>query len=708
MNLRHALALYVFICIALCNVLHAQNVDIPDHNLRRVIKEALNLAGDVPITRADMRRLTRFEVRGQQIEDLSGLEHAVNITLIDLGENNIRDLSPLAALTRLEYAELRKTPISDLSPLANLVQLHTLFAWSCQISDISPLANLTQLIHLDLSINRIDDIGPLANLTRLSELSLTKNKIVDVSPLANLTQLTYLALSHNWIGDIGPLANLTQLTHLNLSMNTIVDIRPLANLTRLSELVINENKIVNVAPLSGLTNLEVLYIDDNRIGDHSPLDVLPLVKFEYDQVCEMPPLPLADRIGNRTYPSIYSFWGQIVNRPDLSPNENLAMHDLTCCTEHQLRYTATPDGMKMSGRLDAAIRQRDEWIALNPSMIFIVDIRMRDTWTWQFSDQYPQDSPYWIRDAQGEVVMVADKLALLDFTHPEVQDIIVEHAIAVSKCGLFDGVFFDWWHDGGTVLAGYRTNEAEQRARDNIIRRIRAQTRPDFLMMGNTNDRIIPRTGQYFNGSYMENGGSSPNGRYALEWLEHNLRSPQINALQGNSLLAEPPDSPRNLQRMRLATTLSLTHSNGYVVFVIGSGDDRYWYDFWDADLGHPVGEKSQLYDDDIPGLYSREFTNGWAVYNESGAPQIITLPEEVQGVANGLVNTEHALPNLDGEMYLRIKPKNPADVNGDSVVNILDLTIVAQAFGTDNLKADVNGDGVVNVFDLVFVANRF
>ena len=210
------------------------------------------------------------------------------------------------------------------------------------------------------------------------------------------------------------------------------------------------------------------------------------------------------------------------------------------------------------------------------------------------------------------------------------------------------------------------------------------------------------------NGSFMENGGSSPRAEDSLQWLENNLRSPQINALQGNSLPTEAPDSPNNLQRMRAVTTLSLTHSNGYSLFVIGNGDVHYWYDFWDADLGQPVGPKAQLYDEDIPRLYIREFTNGWAVYNHSGAPQVITLPERVQGVTSGLVNTEHALPNLDGEMYLRVKPTNPADVNGDGVVNILDLTIVAQGFGTDSLKGDVNGDGLVNILDLVFVANQF
>ena len=68
-------------------------------------------------------------------------------------------------------------------------------------------------------------------------------------------------------------------------------------------------------------------------------------------------------------------------------------------------------------------------------------------------------------------------------------------------------------------------------------------------------------------------------------------------------------------------------------------------------------------------------------MYNHSGAPQVITLPEEVQGVASGLVNVEHALPNLDGEMYLRVTPKNPADVNGDGVVNVFYLVFVANQF---------------------------
>ena len=642
MNLRWKITLSLLLYIVPCSTAFAQIVDIPDPNLRAAVRETLNLPSGNSITRANILRLEKLKAPWAGIASLQGLEAATNLEYLDIGGN----------------------PISDLAPLATLVQLHTLYVWHAELSDITPVAKLTRLKYLDLSVNRIVDISALANLTELMELSLGKNYIRDINPLANMTKLKYLN--------------------------------------------VYKNKITDVSPLSGLNNLESLYISQNKTADYSALNGLSLVNFEYDSICEMPSLPLIDRLANRTYPSIWAGYGYIVNRPDLLSDEaygeNIAMHDLILSGHFGLVFIDTLDGIKMGGILEDATRQRDELLALNPNMIIIAEVRMRDA----IFGHFPEDSPYWIRDNQGEIVMVTDEHSLIDFTHPEVQDIIVGQAVAVSKCGLFDGVNFDHWRDNAPSLDGYRTNEAEQRARDNIIRRIRAQMRPDFLIMGNTNDRIIARTGQYLNGGFMEGAGDSPHVDETLQWLENNLRSPQINALQGESLLSEAPDSPNNLQRMRAVTTLSLTHSNGYSLFVIGSGEEHYWYDFWDADLGRPVGPKSQLYDEDIPGLYIREFTNGWAVYNHSGESQEITLPELVTGVASGEESTTHVLPNIDGEMYLRVKPKNPADVNGDGVVNIFDLTIVAQGFGTESLEGDINGDGVVNVFDLVFVADQF
>lgn len=47
-------------------------------------------------------------------------------------------------------------------------------------------------------------------------------------------------------------------------------------------------------------------------------------------------------------------------------------------------------------------------------------------------------------------------------------------------------------------------------------------------------------------------------------------------------------------------------------------------------------------------------------------------------------------------------------DLNGDGVVNILDLTLVGQRLGQAHETADVNNDGTVNILDLVAVAQHF
>ena len=685
------------------------------------------------------------------IDDISPLAQLTQLRRLDLDRNLIVDIRPLAGLTGLTSLDIRYNQIEDLSPLSNLMHLTALHLGGNPIEDIGPLSNLTQLTFLHLNDNRllknidslasfaqlrvvhldrnaIVDISPLAGLTALTSLDIRYNQIEDLNRLANLTQLTRLLLNNNKIVDVSPLAHLTQLTELHLGGNQIEDISPLANLTQLTQLWLDHNKIKDVRPLANLTRLEILDIRWNSISEHSPLDGLSLDDFRYDETCELPPqLPLQPRLEKQQYPFLFQAWGgEISNWPDLSYIERLALHDLWMSgPQFGLSFQKLVDRHVIRGGIDDAIRQRDELLALNPNMIFLVDIRLIEHW----EDEKPEDWPHWVRDTNGNRVSQYPGAYMVDFSHPEVQDRIVQQAVAVSNCGLYDGIFFDYWHDAGSNLADYIGLEAEQRARLAIIRRIRDETRSDLLIMGNTNVGDMPITGSYMNGSFMETPvPGNLNQNHAVYWLNRThdslqslqatLREPHINGIRGKAISTEPPDSRDNRRWMRAITTLSLTRSNGYFVYSHVPHHKHYWYTFWDADLGRPVGEKGQLYKDrsnertasaiEIPGLYMREFTNGWAVYNHSGEPQAVTLPEEVQGVSSGWVGTQHVLPDLDGEIYLRIKPPNPADVNGDGVVNILDLTIVAQALGTDSKKGDVNGDGLVNIVDLVFVANQF
>ena len=439
----------------------------------------------------------------------------------------------------------------------------------------------------------------------------------------------------------------------------------------------------------------------------------------------MPPLPLQPRLDNRTFPSVFTAWGgigwsSVINQPHLTDLEQMSQHDLYfCCLMHAQRWKKVGDTWTIVNYADWSddpTSVRDAYIAENPNMIFLAAF----DWLFTDLDTYPSDSPYWVRDPNGDIVMDYG-VGTVDITHPDVQQEIIQKAVAIDKCGLYDGVFFDFWGEYGHSPTNVDGMVA-------IVKGIRANTREEFLIMGNSNDRTAPRTGPYINGLFMETaipyGKSKHGGADAVEtglrqiettlrWGAEHLRPPHIIGLEGVGFTddGEPLDSPRNLRWMRALTTLSLTFSDGYVLYITRFLDGQhmhwhYWYDFWDVDLGRPVGEKSQLYEARA-GLYIREYTNGWAVYNHSGAAQVVTLPEEVRSATSGLSHTEHAVLNLDGDIFLRVPPVIPGDINGDGLVNILDLTIVAHAIGTNDRQADVNADGVVNVFDLVFVANR-
>ena len=197
-----------------------QIVDIPDPNLRDAINATRGNPPDTPISVADMLVLTIFFAFHGNISDLTGIEHATNLTFLSLDSTLVAE-------------DFIKNSVSDLSPLAGLTDLTWLLLPDNSISDISAIAGLTNLEVLDLAGNSISDISPLTGLTNLIALGLYNNSISDISPLAGLTNLTLLWLNDNSISDISPLAGLTQLTHLRLDNNSISDISSLVENTGL-------------------------------------------------------------------------------------------------------------------------------------------------------------------------------------------------------------------------------------------------------------------------------------------------------------------------------------------------------------------------------------------------------------------------------------------------------------------------------------------
>ena len=629
-------------------------VEIPDPNLKQLVREALSLPEAVPLTQQQMLRLTELDAGGDRgITNLTGLEYTTNIRFLGLHNNPIVDISPLVHLTKLERVHL----------------------WRCHIVDLSPLRNLKDLRAVFLGYNRISDISPLAELTNLTYLHLQSNQIVDFSPLANLV------------------------------------------------------------------NLRELWIDNNFGIDIGPLQGLNLTDFRYDEVCDIEPLlPLVkERIENRSFPSVFHAWDGVVGLDHLTREQRDVLHDLHFNSRFELNWDTTlaePTygvATQRAGYLERAREIREQRLAQNANMIFLPDVRI---YHHDRPEAFPPDSDFWLRDTSGEIIRNANNEYLINFLNPEVQELLIKRIIALERCGFYDGVFLDGFNANFTGFLGRWdypvTNEEIIQVMLNILREVRSQVREDFLILVNTNRTKATRFAEYVNGTFMETisdylggnpGGYTHGGLYEIEdtltWSEEHFRSPQINCLEGWGIPTEPPDSPDNRRWVRVFTTMSLTHSNGYVMYTTGTGSipgpdpdavwpwgpghEHFWYPFWDADLGRPIGPKAQLYQNN-PGLFIREFTNGWAVYNRSGSAQEISLAENATGVASGQAGTTHQLADLDGEIYLT--SKSFADVNGDGKVNVLDLIQVANSLGKS--APDPNGDGVVNILDLVFVARQF
>ena len=598
----------------------AQGVEIPDPNLREAIRQTLELADDIPITKAIMENLTELTAWSKNIQDLTGLEHA------------------------------------------------------------------TYLNHLAIRYNKIQDLRPIANLIHLRGLLLTENPISDLTPLSNLINLRSLALD-------------------------------------------GCQHITDISPLQNLVNLRKLFIQRTPINDFTPIQHLfsNLIEFEYDQVCDIPAqLPSArDRIESRSFPSVFQPWANIVNLEHLTWEQRNVLHDLHWSVDFGTVWdtttTETHLGNATSLAVDSAEAQdiRRRRLAQNPNMIFLRGFPIVTA-----NDSYlPPDSIFWLRDANDEIVRTHDGTPIVNVLKPETQDLLVKRIIAYDRCGVLDGVEIDNIGTSGLKWKPYYprdvTAEDIDQALLNIFRSVRQHVRDDFLIIINTNWSKPIHYGEYLNGIFMETGRDYPGGysrdwiielEDTLSWAEKNLREPRINCFEAEGIPTEDGDSPNNLRWMRLFTTMSLTFSDGYVLYTISFRADRndnhhdhLWHDFWDANLGRPIGDKGQLYQN-IDGLFIREFTNGWAVYNRSGKEQTITLPRSSIGASSNKQDITHLLPDLDGEIYLRVG--KPFDLNRDGTINILDLILVSQHFGTTD--GDINGDGTTNILDLTVIARQF
>jgi len=114
-----------------------------------------------------------------KIQNINGMENAIDVEYLLLYGNRIQDITPLKKLEKLILLSLDDNDLEDLSPLDSLEYLKYLYLYRNRIEDLTPLKNFKELKELDLFDNRISDISSLSELKNLRFLDLSWNNLND-------------------------------------------------------------------------------------------------------------------------------------------------------------------------------------------------------------------------------------------------------------------------------------------------------------------------------------------------------------------------------------------------------------------------------------------------------------------------------------------------------------------------------------------------
>ena len=210
-----------------------------DENLEALIREELEIE-ERDITSIDMQELYFLTINDISVEDLTGLEYAINLTEFSLMRESVESLEPIRNLTNLERFIIRYSEIENLPITFNeQVNLKHISIVGTIIEDATFVTNMTNLDHVTMTDAGIKDISAMENLINIEQLNLRGNEIEYIDSLSNMHALKYLNLQSNQISNVEPLEGLESLYDVVLSFNNVYNLKPLEELPSLGVLVIH-------------------------------------------------------------------------------------------------------------------------------------------------------------------------------------------------------------------------------------------------------------------------------------------------------------------------------------------------------------------------------------------------------------------------------------------------------------------------------------
>ncbi len=140
-------------------------VELSDE-LQAHVNRVLKRPAATPVTEADLAGLTSLNMSGDEdLDDLSGLEHATGLVWLWLSETSVSDLAPISGLTSLEGLSFSDTSVTSIESLSGLSSLWHLVFDNVDVSDLGPLGELDELI--EVWVRRSGGGAPITDLSPL-------------------------------------------------------------------------------------------------------------------------------------------------------------------------------------------------------------------------------------------------------------------------------------------------------------------------------------------------------------------------------------------------------------------------------------------------------------------------------------------------------------------------------------------------------------
>ena len=520
-----------------------------------------------------------------------------------------------------------------------------------------PDPNLERAIRAELGLAPLDAITDRA-MRKLKSLNVDERGITNIAGLEYATQLEMLSIGKNQIDNYDRLSQLPKLTKLYLWNNNIKNLDVLPPLLQLELLDINWNQISDVSPLAEFTSLKELWLQGNKLANTSTLFQLHNGTFPPDEEVEV--VKERDR-SNRAYtllmfrsldlkvcinPDVVVF--RSVNSFQEAQQPSTPINVLVESSVHPLMYWISTE----TGTLHHLVGTEVENLMPNVQGVTSLTVDVvggKLYWTERTSDR------------TGKIRRVN-----LDGTNVQlIKDLTsVPHGIALDTANRKIYLTNSW----GKVQ---RLNLDGSNFQPNLITGLDI---PKNLALDISEGKIY--------------------------WTEASGRIRRAN-LDGSDV--------ENVAT-GLGTPMDLAVFDGTVYWTEMTGENQGEIQRVNLD---GTNTEMLLTLTSIPrGIALDPMENKLYWTNSRGKIQRANLDgSNIENLITGLVSP--------GDFILQISPPLPptvpvngivsTDVNGDGVVNIQDLVLVASGFGqTGQNAADVNGDGIVNIQDLVLVAGAF